>query len=104
LHEVGDVLGALSRGLQASVVIDEHGAHASDVAEAFDCFVTRIFRRHTESDVTFDAHLEVEGELVVNVGGDVGPHEPEISPPPWRALRDHAIAGSARSTRVTACE
>ena len=89
LHEVGDVLGALSRRLLSPVVVDERGAHVRDVAEALGRFAACVVGRHAERDVPLDAHLEVERELVVDVGRHVGTEESretEIAAPARRAL------------------
>ena len=85
-------------------MIDESGTYAPDIAEALDGLSTRALRRHAERNVALGTHLEMERELVVHIGRHVGSDEPEISPPPRLALHGHAIAGSVRSTRVTACE
>src|SRR5206468_1345054 len=105
LHEVGHVFAPSLAMHPALVVVHERVTHERDVAKAAKRLAPRIVGRHAERDVAFDAHRDVELELLVDVGGDVGTSEAQVASPAGNAgLIGHARDGAARSTRVTAWE
>jgi hypothetical protein len=92
--------------LAAAVVRPEHLLHVGRVAEARPRGPARLGGGEAARLVVALAHLQVEAELVVHVGVDVGPPEAEVASPERLAheglARRQAIAGAARSACVTA--
>src|SRR6185503_17799746 len=103
LRDIGDVLAAILRRLPACVVGNQTLPHALDVTVAGQGVGARALRCHAEREVALLAHRDVELELLVHVRGDVATQESQVACPA-AAPAGHAIAGAARSTRVTACE
>jgi hypothetical protein len=102
LCEIGHEFPPPLRLLLPSVVLDERVAHRRGVSELLQRFPARLVIGHAERDVAFDAHVDVEAQLIVDVRRDVRAGESEVSPPARNVA--HASAGAARRTRVTACE
>ena len=72
-----------------------------DVAQAAAGFLARPLRRHAGGDVLLGAHLEMEGQLVVDLVARRAPPEPHV-PPPSLGRPAHADSSAACSTLRTA--
>ncbi len=90
----------------APVVLAEPMAHCGHITEAGQRRSVRVGRGEPTSRVVPRAHLEMEAQLVLDVGIHVAAPEPVVTPPDWlgHLCCDAAqpSAGVARRTRATA--
>jgi hypothetical protein len=101
-RQVGHDLPPSFGALLAPIVIYQRVAHQRYIPETPRRIASGIVCGHPERDVALNAHVDVKAQLVVDVGRDVWARKAQV-PAPARSVA-HASAGSARSTRVTACE
>ncbi len=104
---VAQILNQIGHGfppmavLRASVIVRaQRTADTIEIADSRERRATSLVGGQAEREVVADAHLDVEAQLVVDVGVDIGSPESEIAPP--ARLRHHASRGRTRRTRVTA--
>src|SRR5262245_53895344 len=96
----------LAASFTPPVVVAQCAANALNVTEPLDRSAPSVVCWEPTRLVVARAHLEVEPQLVVDVGVDVGPPEAEVAAPhrrwPRRLALAHISAGEARNTCVTA--
>jgi hypothetical protein len=102
VREVRHQLSPLVLTYLASIVLAQSPADGVHVAKACRGRAVGGGGGHALRLVRAREHVDVELELLVDVGIDVGSPEAEISSPAFH--RRHAMAGAARNTRVTAVE
>src|SRR5690606_31254064 len=111
-HAVAHVLEQIAGGTHARrallllpVVAAQPRAHRIEVAQPLQRPPPRLLRRETRGEVLLLPHLEVEAQLVLDVRVGIRAPEPQVAAPARRLSHrrpPQPIAGSARSTRVTA--
>jgi hypothetical protein len=79
----------------SGVVVDQVATNHRHVAEAHSRLSPGVRLRHPHRHVSPDREIEVKLNLIIDFGRDIARSN---------ALLFHTTAGSARSTRVTACE
>ena len=112
-QQIAERLGALGAAELAGVVRAQPASDRVGIAEAGASLLAGGFRVQAGGDEVALEPLEVEADLVVDVGRDVGSEEAQVAAPARRfarsvvSLRAHRptppmTAGSASSTRSTA--